>query len=60
MGLGDTDRNPTESRTPVERRKAIMSLRTILNARRRAANGLQLFLSFMLIARATSKQVHLH
>ena len=60
MGLGDTDRNPTESRTPVEQRKTIMSLCTILNARRRTANGLQLLLSFMLLARATSKQVHIH
>ena len=60
MGLGDRDRNPTENRTPVEGRKAIMSLCTILNARRRTANGLQLLLGFMLIARATSKQVHLH
>lgn len=43
--------------TPVEERKAIMSLCTILNAWCRQANGLQLLLSFMLIARATSTQV---
>ena len=58
LRLGDTDRNLTDSKeTPVEQRKAIMSLCTILNARCRTANGLQLLLSFMLIARATSKQV---
>ena len=58
LQLGDADRNPTNSTvTPVEQRKAIMSLCTILNARCRTANGLQLLLSFMLIARATSKQV---
>ena len=34
-----------------------MSISTILNARCRTANGLQLLLSFMLIAQATSKQV---
>ena len=51
------DRNPTESRTAVEWRKTMMSLCTILNARQRTANGFQLLLSFMLIARATSKQV---
>ena len=56
--LGDTDRNPTTStETSVEQWKAIMSMSTILNARCRTANGLQLLLSFMLIARATSKQV---
>jgi hypothetical protein len=51
--LGDTDRNPTTSNeTSVEQWKAIMSMSTILNARCRTANGLQLLLSFMLIARA--------
>ena len=58
LQLGDAHRNPTDStQTPVEQRKVIMSLCTILNARCRTANGLQLLLSFMLIARATSKQV---
>ena len=57
LKLGDTDRNLTfGTDTPVEQRKAIMSLCTLLNARNRSANGLQLLLSFMLIARATSKQ----
>ena len=57
LGLGDTDRNKLDHKTPVEQRKAIMSLYTVLNARQREANGLQLLISFMLIARATSKQV---
>ena len=55
--LGNTDRNKSDDETPVEERKAIMSLCTILNARSRVANGLQLLLSFMLIARSTSRQV---
>ena len=55
--LGNSDRNKSDDETPVEERKAIMSLCTILNARSRVANGLQLLLSFMLIARATSRQV---
>lgn len=56
--LGDTGRNTTPGTgTPVEQRKAIMSLCTLMNARSRTANGLQLLLTFMLIARATSKQV---
>ena len=55
--LGNTDRNKSDGEAPVEERKAMMSLCTILNARSRVANGLQLLLSFMLIARATSRQV---
>ena len=55
--LGDTERNATDDSVSAEQRKAIMSLCTILNARNQKANGLQLLLSFMLIARATSKQV---
>ena len=55
--LGDTARYQSDDETTVEQRKAIMSLCTILNARSRLANGLQLLLSFMLIAQATSRQV---
>ena len=55
--LGGTERNATDTETSVEQKKAVMSLCTTLNARCRTANGLQLLLSFMLIARATSKQV---
>ena len=57
LSLGDTERNQVDEGTPVEERKAIMSLCMVLNARQRQANGLQLLISFMLIARATSKQV---
>ena len=57
LELGDTERNQTDEGTPVEQRKDIMSLCTMLNAKQRKANGLQLLISFMLIARATSKQV---
>ena len=55
--LGNTDRNKSDDETSVEERKAIMSLCTVLNARSQNAKGLQLLLSIMLIARATSKQV---
>lgn len=55
--LGNTDRNKSDDEISVEERKVIMSLCTVLNARSRFANGLQLLLSIMLIARATSKQV---
>ena len=55
--LGNTDRNKSDDEVSVEERKAIMSLCTVLNARSQFANGLQLLLSIMLIARATSKQV---
>lgn len=41
----------------LKKRKVIMSLCTVLNARSQFANGLQLLLTIMLIARATSKQV---
>ena len=55
--LGNTGRNAKDGSTPAEERKAVMSLCTILNARSQMANGLQLLLTYMLIARATSKQV---
>ena len=35
-----------------------MSMCATLNARSRKAHGVQLLMSFMLIARATSRQVH--
>ena len=40
----------------VAERKVVMSLCTLLNARSARAKGVQLLISFMLIARATSKQ----
>ena len=55
--LGNTDRNTTACEVPAEQKKALMSMCTLLNARSQKANGLQLLISFMLIARATSKQV---
>ena len=55
--LGNTDRNAREGESPAEQKKALMSLCTLLNARSQKANGLQLLIGFMLIARATSKQV---
>ena len=42
----------------VEAMKTIMSLCILLNARNKRAKGLQLLISIMLIARATSKQVN--
>ena len=57
LHLGDTGRNVIGESTSAEQRKAIMSLCTVLNARSQKVNGMQLLLSLMLIARATSKQV---
>ena len=54
LDLGDTDRC---AHTPVEEKKSLVSMCTILNARSRKAHGMQLLMSFMLIARATSRQV---
>ena len=57
--LGQTQRHSTsEEETTVEQRKIVTSLSTLLNARSQRAKGLQLLLSLMLVARATSKQVH--
>ena len=55
--LGNAQRHAGEDETPAEQRKAVVSLCTLLNARSQKANGLQLLVSFMLVARATSKQV---
>ena len=58
--LGDTARSSTKHgqfNLSVEEMKAIMSLCTVLNARSNRFKGMQLLLSFMLIARGTSKQV---
>ena len=57
LELGNTERRPSGSQAPVEEKKALMSMCTILNARSRKAHGMQLLMSFMLIARATSRQV---
>ena len=54
LDLGDTDRC---AHTPAEEKKSLVSMCTIFNARSRKAHGMQLLMSFMLIARATSRQV---
>ncbi len=59
--LGDTKRNsdstdPDETETRQDM-KALFSLSTLLNARSQKVKGFQLFISMMLIARATNKQV---
>lgn len=57
--LGDVHRHSTsEEEVTLEQRKMVTSLSTLLNARSRQAKGLQLLLSLMLVARATSKLVH--
>ena len=56
--LADSQRNAaSSSEVTVEQRKVVMSLCTLLNARSQRVKGLQLLISFMLVARATSKQV---
>ena len=58
--VGDTARSSNklaQSDLTVEEMKVIMSLCTILNARCNRFKGMQLLLSFMLIARGTGKQV---
>ena len=54
--LGDTERNAIDE-TSTEEIKALMSLCVLANARSQRANGVQLFVSIMLIARAINKQV---
>ena len=58
-GLADTQRNTGESSDITsEEIKALVSLCTLVNAKSQRATGLQLFLSMMLIACATNKQVN--
>ena len=59
--MGDTARSSNkcgELNLSVEEMKVVMSLCTILNARCNPFKGMQLLLSFMLIARGTSKQIN--
>ena len=58
--LAAADRNQSDSSDEValEGIKALVALCVLINARSRRAKGLQLFMSTMLIARATSKQVN--
>lgn len=55
--LAKSQRNEASEEVTVEQRKVVMSLCTLLNARSQRVKGLQLLISFMLVARATSKQV---
>lgn len=61
VSLGDTKRNSkshdTDSTETHEDMKAMFSLCSLLNARSQKVKGIQLFISMMLIARATNKQV---
>lgn len=58
--LAAAERNQSDGSDEValEGIKALVALCVLINARSRRAKGLQLFMSTMLIARATSKQVN--
>jgi len=60
QSLGNTQRNKTinQEAYSLEELKALMSTCILLNARSRRLKGLQLLMSIMLVARSTSKQVH--
>ena len=49
---------PPDSSTSIKEIKGVISLCTVLNARSNRVKGVQLLVSMMLIARSTSKQVH--
>ena len=55
--LGQTSRNIHGNDLAVEQIKGFVSICTLLNARTHRAKGLELLISIMLIACATSKQV---
>ena len=58
MELGNTDRNiPLHGGHDAEKVRAVTSVCTLLKARSVRVKGIQLLISFMLIARATSRQV---
>ena len=57
MSLGNTKRNAKEDEVTTEQTKAVSSLCSLLNARSARVKGLQLLMSMMLVARATSRQV---
>ena len=57
MALGDTSRNQVKDEVTTEEVKAVASMCSLLNARSARMKGLQLLVSMMLVARATSKQV---
>lgn len=58
MTLGDTARNQEEEEVTTEEVKAVASMCSLMNARSARMRGLQLLVSMMLVARATSRQVH--
>ena len=58
--LGCTQRNARDGCLPDEELKGVMVVSTLLNARSVRVKGLQLMISLMLVARATSRQVHVH
>ena len=59
MQLCDVQRNVSpDSSISIKEIKGVTSLCTVLNARSNRVKGLQLLISMMLIARSTSKQVH--
>ena len=57
MLLGDVKRNAKRDEVTTEQTKAISSMCSLLNARSARMKGLQLLVSMMLVARATSRQV---
>ena len=58
MELGNTDRNvPLHGGHDAEKVRAVTSVCTLLKARSVRVKGIQLLISFMLIARATSRKV---
>ena len=59
MILGDTTRNQEKEEVTMEEVKAVASMCSLINARSARMKGLQLLVSMMLVARATSRQVHL-
>ena len=59
MQLCDVHQNvPPDSSTSIKEIKGVTSLCTVLNARSNRVKGVQLLINMMLIARSTSKQVH--
>lgn len=59
MMLGDAKRNQQKEEVTTEEVKAVTSMCSMLNARSARMKGLQLLISMMLVARATSRQVHI-
>ena len=57
MTLGDTKRNQDSEEVTTEEVKAVASMCSLLNTRSARMKGLQLLVSMMLVARATSRQV---